>query len=228
MTPLDDLYPPSPTTIARDVTRPPPAYRLQVIVVLLSLILFLVIYVGLTALAAYGVYWSFQQAVNPTMAGGRVGRARSDPWLYFLGLGPPLWHSFLFPLQELLPAIAEERGSRCRGIREGSTRTLRFHPPPGAPKTAAPLPHRVFVSHEVNACVFFNQSFWSLIIPAKKNLLIGLGLVNRLNLTEFKAVLAHEFGHFSQNLDAAGRVRLHGQHGPIGKPRLLAAIGSTT
>ena len=61
------------------------------------------------------------------------------------------------------------------------------------------MPYRVFVNHEVNACVFFNQSFWSLIIPARKNLLIGLGLVNRLNLTEFKAVLAHEFGHFSQN-----------------------------
>ena len=26
-----------------------------------------------------------------------------------------------------------------------------------------------------------------------------MGLINRLNLTEFKAVLAHEFGHFSQN-----------------------------
>jgi Zn-dependent protease with chaperone function len=29
-------------------------------------------------------------------------------------------------------------------------------------------------------------------------LLIGLGLVNVVNLAEFKAVLAHEFGHFSQ------------------------------
>jgi len=36
-------------------------------------------------------------------------------------------------------------------------------------------------------------------LPGRKNLVIGLGLVNRLNLSEFKAVLAHEFGHFSQN-----------------------------
>jgi len=34
--------------------------------------------------------------------------------------------------------------------------------------------------------------------PVKKNLQIGLGLVNTLTLSEFKAVMAHEFGHFSQ------------------------------
>jgi hypothetical protein len=35
-------------------------------------------------------------------------------------------------------------------------------------------------------------------LPVKKNLQIGLGLVNAVNLSEFKAVMAHEFGHFSQ------------------------------
>jgi Peptidase family M48 len=36
------------------------------------------------------------------------------------------------------------------------------------------------------------------VIPPHKDLHIGLGLVNAVNLTEFKAVLAHEFGHFAQ------------------------------
>src|SRR5688572_17166397 len=35
-------------------------------------------------------------------------------------------------------------------------------------------------------------------LPTKKNLQIGLGLVNAVNVSEFKAVMAHEFGHFSQ------------------------------
>ena len=35
-------------------------------------------------------------------------------------------------------------------------------------------------------------------LPTPKNLQIGLGLLNVLNLSEFKAVLAHEFGHFTQ------------------------------
>src|SRR5207253_2918004 len=37
------------------------------------------------------------------------------------------------------------------------------------------------------------------LFPGKnKNLYLGLGLVNAVNLTEFKAVLAHEFAHISQ------------------------------
>src|SRR5262249_46380772 len=35
--------------------------------------------------------------------------------------------------------------------------------------------------------------------PTPKNLILGLGLVNYLNLSELKAVLAHEFGHFGQS-----------------------------
>jgi Zn-dependent protease with chaperone function len=64
--------------------------------------------------------------------------------------------------------------------------------------TGAPFPHRVYLTAEVNAAVFYQASFLSLFLPTPKNLVIGLGLVNQLNLTEFKAVLAHEFGHFSQ------------------------------
>lgn len=65
--------------------------------------------------------------------------------------------------------------------------------------TRAPLPHRVFLTPDVNAAVFYHESLLSLVLPTPKNLVIGLGLVNQLNLSEFKAVLAHEFGHFSQN-----------------------------
>ena len=66
-------------------------------------------------------------------------------------------------------------------------------------ETGAPFPHKVFVNHEINACVFYNSTILSLFLPVKKNLLIGLGLVNSVNLSEFKAVLAHEFGHFAQS-----------------------------
>ena len=45
----------------------------------------------------------------------------------------------------------------------------------------------------------------NLLIPSKKNLEIGLGLVNAVSLGELKAVLAHEFGHFAQRSMAVGR-----------------------
>ncbi len=169
----------------------------------LSLILFLVIYVGLTALAAYGVYWSFQQAVNPTMAGGRVGRVRSDPWLYFLGLGLACGILFLFLFKSFFQRSQRTRLSMSRYSRRiNPDSSIYLRPVPKRP-VAPPCRYRVFVSHEVNACVFYDQSFWSLFFPTKKNLLIGLKLVNRLNLSEFKAVLAHESRAFLAKFDAA-------------------------
>ncbi|QWP79314.1 M48 family metalloprotease [Lysobacter sp. K5869] len=74
-----------------------------------------------------------------------------------------------------------------------------------ADEAGAPRPHRVFLSPRVNAGVFYDLSLLNLILPSKKNLEIGLGLVNVLNLGELKAVLAHEFGHFAQRTMAVGR-----------------------
>ncbi|TFF38931.1 M48 family metallopeptidase [Mucilaginibacter psychrotolerans] len=67
-----------------------------------------------------------------------------------------------------------------------------------AEETNAPKPKRIYVTADVNAAVFYDSSFWSMFFPVKKNLKIGLGLVNSINVSEFKAVMAHEFGHFSQ------------------------------
>lgn len=60
------------------------------------------------------------------------------------------------------------------------------------------FPKRVYLSSQVNASVFYNSSFWSMFLPIRKNLEIGIGLVNSLTTAELKAVLSHEFGHFSQ------------------------------
>lgn len=60
------------------------------------------------------------------------------------------------------------------------------------------FPKRIYLSSDVNASVFYDSNFWSMIFPVRKNLQIGLGLVNTVSEQEFKAILAHEFGHFSQ------------------------------
>lgn len=74
-----------------------------------------------------------------------------------------------------------------------------------ADEIGAPRPHRVYISNRVNACVFYDLSILNLFWPSKKNLEIGLGLINVLNLGELKAVLAHEFGHFAQRSMLIGR-----------------------
>lgn len=60
------------------------------------------------------------------------------------------------------------------------------------------FPKKVYLSADVNASVFYNSSFWSMFLPIRKNLQIGVGLVNTVSRAELKAILSHEFGHFSQ------------------------------
>lgn len=66
------------------------------------------------------------------------------------------------------------------------------------------FPKRVYLSSDVNASVFYDSNFWSMLLPVKKNLQIGLGLVNTVTQEELKAILSHEFGHFSQKTMKVG------------------------
>lgn len=68
----------------------------------------------------------------------------------------------------------------------------------------APAPDRVYACPDVNAGVFVESSLRKLVRRPERHLLIGLGMVEALNRTELKAVLAHEFGHLSQR-----SMRLH-------------------
>ena len=66
-------------------------------------------------------------------------------------------------------------------------------------KTGNRMPKHIYLSADVNACVFFNSSFWSIFLPVRKNLKIGLGLFENMSVDEVKSILAHEFGHFGQS-----------------------------
>lgn len=60
------------------------------------------------------------------------------------------------------------------------------------------FPQRVYLGSGVEAMVYYDSNFRNLFFPSKENLMIGLGLVNSMNESELKAILAHEFGHFTQ------------------------------
>jgi Zn-dependent protease with chaperone function len=61
------------------------------------------------------------------------------------------------------------------------------------------FPKKIFLIPDANAFIFYETRFWHLFFPPQKNLCIGLGLLNVLNQSELKCILAHEFGHFKQN-----------------------------
>lgn len=60
------------------------------------------------------------------------------------------------------------------------------------------MPHKVYLTSDINAYVNFNTNFLSMFLPIKKNLTLGVGLFAHTNTEEIKGIVAHEFGHFSQ------------------------------
>ena len=76
-----------------------------------------------------------------------------------------------------------------------------------ARETGNKMPKHVYLSSELNACVFYNStSIWSIFFPTRKNLMVGTGLLQGMNKDELKAILGHEFGHFSQQTMKVGSI----------------------
>lgn len=67
-----------------------------------------------------------------------------------------------------------------------------------AKETGCKRPKHVYLTTDVNACVFYNTSFWSIFFPVRKNLEIGLGLFQATDIEEVRSIIGHEFGHFTQ------------------------------
>lgn len=72
-------------------------------------------------------------------------------------------------------------------------------------KAGCKFPRKVYIYNECNA--FVNcRSIWGHLFNFRKNLTIGLPLLYTLNKTELKAILSHEFGHFTQRSIAINNI----------------------
>ncbi len=197
----ENLYPPSVQGAPPNFTVPNSAYKKQVVIVLISLAIFILFYLGLIAGSGWLVVYFVMKGMNdPTESLNTDETYRhhsSDTgWYYTFAVMAAVL--FLFLVKALLKWGKRDEELRIEITEKWHPELFRFVRRI-CEDTKAPFPLKIFVTPEVNAAVFYNSSLLSLIFPVKKNLLIGLGLVNGLNLSEFKAVLAHEFGHFSQS-----------------------------
>jgi len=186
-------WPAGPATVPDNLAKPSSAYRFQAWLAMGGLALFVLLYFALTG----WFIWTAYRLLSMAVLGG------NDDFIVWL-VGLSSGFLALFMLKAL---FFVKRG--------GETDDIQITPEeePGlfaflnrlADEAGAPRPHRVFLSSSVNASVFYDLSLLNLILPSKKNLEIGLALVNVLTLCELKAVLAHEFGHFGQKSMAVGR-----------------------
>jgi Zn-dependent protease with chaperone function len=185
-------YPPNPRAVPEELTRPTRAYKVRAWLAVAVLLGFVAIYVSLTAW--FG--WTTIRLVRGGLAGGpnaAVGFLAAIPAAFFaVFLAKGLFFVKRGKLEGLVEVTAEEQPELFEFLRRI------------ADDAKAPRPHRVFLSPHVNAGVFYDLSLANLVVPTRKNLEIGLGLVNTLSLCELKAVLGHEFGHFAQRTMAVG------------------------
>ncbi len=184
-----NLYPESPRTAPAGLTQLSGAYKRQVLYVMVAIVLFLCLYAAMIVAAGYVVYGAF---IYP------MDRINKFTLLLKFGSIAASLMLFAFLLKFLLTRHDTDDNPLYTEITEEEHPRLFAFVRQLCQETQAPFPHKIFVSHEINAAVFYNSTILSLFLPVRKNLLIGLGFVNSVNLTEFKAVLAHEFGHFSQ------------------------------
>jgi Zn-dependent protease with chaperone function len=189
---IEAVYTLPPADVAAQLTRPSASYKNSARLAVAGLLLFVLLYCALAGWFLFTFYKVFFKG-----AGGGAGLVA---WIFGL--------CALFLGVFMVKAIFSVKNAKPEGLlevtREGQPRLFAFLDDL-ADTAGAPRAHKVFLSARVNAAVFYDISLFNLIFPSKKNLEIGLALVNTLSLGEMRAVLAHEFGHFAQRSMAVGR-----------------------
>ncbi|GGG40223.1 hypothetical protein GCM10011344_46350 [Dokdonia pacifica] len=179
-------YPDNPGNLSDDFTSVQNSYVNKVIMAISGLLLFFLLYFGMVIGFAMLTYWQFEEFKT------------IDGDVFNLAAAVGAFMLFLFTLKFIFRRNKHKDKISVVVKPKDEPELYKFiHRI--ADDAKAPKPNKIIIDHDVNASVSFHSTFLSLFYPGKKNLRIGLALVNGLNLTEFKAVMAHEFGHFSQS-----------------------------
>jgi Zn-dependent protease with chaperone function len=191
---LDSLYPAGPSAVPAQLTAPSSAYRRHAWLAVAGLLTFAAAYFAL--MGWFG--WTAFRMLRVLLS-GEGGNAL----LSAIVGGCALFLSVF--MAKGLVFLKRGQASRELELKPADQPELFAFLHRLADEAGAPRPKHVYLSARVNAGVFYDLSLFNLLFPSRKNLDIGLALVNALNLTEFKAVLGHEFGHFAQRTMAVGR-----------------------
>ena len=185
-------YPANPVNVPASLTEPSASFKKEVGGVMGSIVLFFIVYLLMFILSVALVIGSVMVGVIVILNVRHIIGILAGIGL--IGLGVMV---FIFLVKFLFAVTRFDRSGSIEVTEEQQPVLFAFIRQLTL-DTQTPFPKKIYLSPEVNACVFYDSSFWSMFLPIRKNLQIGLGLVNSINVSEFKAVMAHEFGHFSQ------------------------------
>jgi hypothetical protein len=160
---VEDLSYPVPKSVPNGLCQPSQRYKRNVWLALLALAGFGIGYVSLTT----WFVWTAMRLLHGAFTGG------SGTGFLF---GLPMLLLSVFMLKALLFRDRPERVQELE-VRSEDEPHLFAVLHRIADAAGAPRPHRVFLSPNVNASVYYDLSILNLVFPTKKNLVIGLGLV---------------------------------------------------
>ena len=191
---MDHVYPPGPAAVPPNLTAATAAYKHRAWLAMAGLAAFIVLYFALSGWFAWTSWRLFSGMFGE---GGHF-----DLWQFIAAICAAFLAVFMLKALFFIQHRFDVEDIEI--TRADQPRLFEFIDRL-ADEARAPRAHKVYLSARVNAAVFYDLSLLNLFIPSKKNLEIGLGLVNVVTLGELKAVLAHEFGHFAQRSMAVGR-----------------------
>jgi Zn-dependent protease with chaperone function len=183
------FYPESPKNVPSKLTALKASYKLKAILAIFSVLLFFILYFALVISLLYIVFIALiykVELINTFTILMKIGAIGASIMLFFFTL------KFIFKLKKNTPE------NRLKLKKEEQTELWNFIYKI-CDETGAPRPKNIYIDPDVNAYVSYSNMWLSLFLPIKKELTVGLGLISCLNLSEFKAVMSHEFGHFAQS-----------------------------
>lgn len=190
---MESLYPAGPQATPSHLTTPTSAYKRQAWIAMIALLGFALVYFSLAGWFAWTSYRLGMLIYHAPHSAGLTAMAGAA-FSAFLALF--MFKAVFFIRKGNAPDDVEITAAEQPQLFSFLNRL--------ADDAGAPRASRVYLSARVNAAVFYDLSILNFFFPSKKNLEIGLPLVNTLTLSELKAVLAHEFGHFAQRSMAIG------------------------
>lgn len=181
-------YPISPLSVPEKFTTPSTAYQLKSMLAILGVILFFILYFSLVIVLGWLVYIAFTYQITYL-----------NKWTIILKIGAILGSAMLFTFTlKFIFKLKNVSANNRIALSKDDYPILWDFVYKICEETGAPKPRKIYVDPDVNAYVAYSSPWLSLFLPVPKDLTVGMGLVECLNLTEFKAVISHEFGHFAQ------------------------------
>ena len=183
MAKVDFPYPPSPEDVPEGYTDFSDEYRAKQRNLTIGLVCFLFFYL-------FAVVSSAVLAVASLVLVGKLS-CFAFVLAFFFGV------MFLFLVKGLFHSKQIEKDNYIRISEEDHPKLFGFLRQL-CEEIGTDEPNAVYVAPGLDFAVISRVSLASIAVKPKQDLLLGVALINAWNLSEFKAVLGHEFGHFAQ------------------------------